>query len=361
MGSKTKTTTNSQQQQTVAPPTFTAPGLVDVSNQVTNAAKSLGSLTPYAGEQIALPSRDLVQQQIDNYQATGQNAARLSGFINDRLSAAADPNFTTSLPGFNYDVGKATDTLTPAIESAIHPVFRQLTENILPSIRSSSLDSGAYSGSRATSVLPTQAIRDSNENAQRIAATLGYEDYQAREARRLAAYQSDQQAQLQGFGLDTSRQLGAGDLITQRLQQLPGLADAILRLQGSQGDLAGQAAAVDVNARQAEINNALAKDAYATARPFAGLDIASQLLAQLSGNYGTTSGTSSSTSVQKTGGLGSIVQAAAGIGGLIAGVPGLGAAVGGAVGGGTPAAAPVINASNLFRSVPFNPNSYVGG
>jgi hypothetical protein len=359
MGNKNKTTTNSQQQQTVAPPSFTAPGLVDVSAQVTNAAKGLSGITPYAGEQIALPNQQLVQQQIDNYQATGQNAARLSGFISDRLNAAADPRFSTTLPGFNYDVGRATDTLNPAIESAIHPVFRQLTENILPSIRSSSLDSGAYSGSRATSVLPTQAIRESNENAQRIAATLGFEDYQQREARRLAAYQSDQQAQLQGFGLDTSRQLGAGDLITQRLQQLPGLTDAILRLQSSQGDLAGQAAAVDVNARQAGINNELSKDAFATSRPFAGLDIASQLLAQLSGNYGTTNGTSSSTSVQKTSGLGSIVQGAVGLGGLALGAPGLGSVFGGR--GAPQAAAPIINASNLFRPSTFNPNSYVGG
>lgn len=357
MGSKKTVIQDTSSKNTVAPPTFTAPGLVDVSQQVTDAARGLKDLTPYSGEQIALPNHDLVQQQIDAYQRTGESAGRLSGFINDRLAAAADPSFNTSLPGFNYDVGNATDTLNPAIASAIHPVFRQLTENILPGIRSSSLDSGAYSGSRATSVLPTQAIRDSNENAQRIAATLGYEDYQAREARRLSAHQSDQAAQLQGFGLDTARQLGSGDLVTQRLAQLPGLSDAVLRLSASQGDLAGQANDVSTGATQAGINNALAKDTYATSRPFAGLDIASSLLAQLSGNYGTQDSVGHSKTVEKTGGLGPIVQGLAGIAALAAGVPGGAGALGGLFGAGAGAAGASTGAgaagraaSSLFRS-----------
>lgn len=333
MGSKTKTTSNTNQTNTNAPPTFTQPGLTLAGDMTTQALANLPT-TAYSGPMVAQPGN--VQGVVDAYGNAANTAGQMSTFLQGQLPGLTTaPTFGTTLPTAQYDAGNGTD-LTPAIQAAIHPVFQQLQEQVLPGIRSSALDSGAYSGDRAMSVLPEMAIRDSTDSANRIAAQLGYEDYQAREARRLSGFEEDQNRALAGYNADTTRTLGTGDLMTSRMAQLPNLVDTILRASTGQGDILRGASDYQQTADQAQINDALQRDQYGQTRPFMGLDVASQILQRLSGNYGTQTGTGSTTQTQSTGGLGSVVQGLMGLASLAAAIPTGGAslAAGGAMGGG---------------------------
>lgn len=308
MGSKKTTKQTSSSTQTNAPPSWTAPGLQEVASRVTAGLDQIPS-TGYQGDFIAQPDGALVEQIAKAYQDSAALAAQMGGKVN--------------LAG--YDMGANAQT-SGVIDAALHPVMRNLTENILPSIRSSSLDSGAYSGSRAMTTLPGQAIRDTNEAGQRLAAEISYKDYQDRENRRLQAYGIDQ-------------------------GNMPALMDTVMRMSASEGDLLAQAMGIKQAAGQNFIDNNLARDNYDLAQPFRGLDIATALLSQLSGNYGTQTGQSQSKTVEKTGGLGSVVQGLAGIAGMVAGgMSGLGG-VGGLLGSAASAAAsPVMNPAALTRA-----------
>jgi hypothetical protein len=357
MGSKTKTTQTTNNTQTNAPPSFTAPGLTLTADMVTQALQNLPT-TAYGGPMVAQPGN--TAGVVDAYGSAANTAGTMSSWLQDQLpTLQTQPQFSTTLPTARYDAGNGTD-LTPAINAAIHPVFQQLTEQVLPGIRSSALESGAYSGDRAMSVVPGQAIDAANESAQRIAATLGYEDYQAREERRLRGFAADEDRALAGFNADTTRGLGTGDLLTQRMGLMPELVDTILRSSSGQGDLLRIANDYQQQSDQYGIDDALARDAYSTSRPFAGLDIATQLLAALSGNYGTQTLNGTTSTVQKTGGLGPIMQGVLGAGALAAGFPGLGSALG--LGG---AAAGAAGGASGFMGIPlasqmFNPTGVVG-
>ena len=129
----------------------------------------------------------------------------------------------------------------------------------------------------------------------------------------------------------------------------PEFVNSILHTQASQGDLLNMAAQLGVQNRQLGINNATAMDQYASQSPFMGLDTASELLARLSGNYGTQTmnGTQTQTTSTSGGLAGQLLQAAIGAGMMAAGMPG---GLGGVFGGGAaaqPAPAPAA-ASNLF-------------
>lgn len=353
MGSKSKQTQTTNQTQTSAPPSFTAPGLSLTADMVMQALQNLPT-TAYNGPMVATADPTNTSAMTQAYTNASNTAGGLGQWLQGQLpNLTAAPTFNTTLPTASYDVGSGTD-LTPAINAAIHPVFQELTQRILPGIRSSAIESGAYSGDRAMSVLPTQAIAESNEAAQRIAAQLAFEDYTNRENRRLTAWQGDQDRLLGGFQADTQRQLGVGDLLTQRFGLMPEMADSIMRMTSGQGDLLRIAGDLETARRQQEIDNALAMDQYGMTRPFMGLDIASELLARLSGGYGTQTLNGQTTTVQKTGGLGSIMQGALGLGSLIGGFPGL-------FGGASAAAkAAVPMASSVFAPTITNPFTTAG-
>ena len=213
------------------------------------------------------------------------------------------PSFSSTLPTAGFQAAPAHD-LTGVINASIDPVMKQLLERVLPSIKSDALSAGAYSGDRAMATLPGLAVREATSEAERIAAQLGYQNFNDTENRRLTAWQGDQDRLLQGYGAETDRNLGSADLMTSRMSQLPGLLDTIMRISTSQGDLLSAAGGAETGRDQAVINDALARDSSSTTRPFAGLDIASNLLSTLSNRYGTTDSTGSSTTVEKTGGLG---------------------------------------------------------
>lgn len=334
MGGKTTSTQKYNQTQTAAPPSWTQQGLQDVASRVTSALGQTPAAA-YTGDFVAQPNAALTQQAVNAYTGSagtaGQLAQTAQGFL---------PGLQAKAPTSTYDMGQNAE-LSGVIDAAINPVFRQLTEQVLPGIKSSSLASGAYSGDRAMAVLPGQAIRDASGEAQRLAAQVSYQDYADREARRLAAYQTDQGNALSAYGLET-----------QRTGMLPDIVDTIMRMDASQGDLLAQALGLQTSASQAGIDNALAKDQYDVTSPYRGLDIATQLLTQLSGGYGTTTGSGNSTTTQSTGGLGPVLQGILGAASLAGGLGAFGP-VGAALGtASNAAAAPAAIAFSRNRTVP---------
>lgn len=335
MGGKTVVKTNENSTQTAAPPSWTMPGIQAASDKVIQALNGLPA-PAYTGDFVATRDPAELAAIQAAYNATAQTAGGMQSFLQGQLpNLTATPTFGTTLPTAAWQAPDEQD-LTGVINAAIHPVFQKLTQEILPGLRSSALDSGAYSGDRAMSVVPGQAIDASNEAAQRVAAEIGYEDYNNRTNRDLAAFNALQDRLLGGYRAESDRVLGTGDLMTDRMAQLPTMIDTIMRMSGAQGDLALMASNLGLSDEQAMIDNALARDQYNIQQPFMGLDIATDLLAKLSGGYGTTTGTRTGTQTTSTGGLGSVVQGLAGLAMGAAGFPGIGKVFGGGGGGGAP-------------------------
>ncbi len=352
MGTKTRTTQKANSTTTNAPPAFTAPGLSDVASRVTQAVGQLPT-TPYTGDFFAVPDQATTDNIVGAYTGAAGQARDAAAAVRSRIDGFSPitATFNTSLPTESFQLAPQQDT-DAVIRASLEPVRRQLLEQILPSIRSSALDSGAYSNDRALATLPGQAIRDSDEAAQRLAAQIAYDDYNRREDRRLSAFEADQNRLLAGFQADTDRGLGSAGLVANQnldfLRLLPELNDATLRYAAGEGDLYAQAQAAELQRKQTLIDDALAKNDYRYKYPFQGLDTAANLLAVLSGNYGTQTGKSDSTTTTKTSGLGPILQGIAGIGAAVAGIPGIGGAGVGAAGAG--AAGNAVSAGGNFGS-----------
>lgn len=348
--SKTKTTTN--QTQTAAPPSFTAPGLTDAANMVTAGLSQIPT-THYTGDMVASMDPAKLAQIMAAYTGTAQTAGQMTDFLQGMLpSLNQGMSFTTQLPDTSYSLAPKQD-LNNVINASIDPVFRQLTGQILPGITNSALDAGAYSGDRAMSVLPTEAIRNATETAQNIASQLGYEDYQNYENRRLAAYQATTQASQQNYALENQRQQQEAALRMQQLGLAPEFINSILHTQASGADLLKMAADLETQQQQAGYNNAIAKDQYASQAPFMGLDTASELLARLSGGYGTQTMQGTTTQTTKQPLASQLIQGAIGLGSMAAGFPGIGSALG--LGGAVSPA--TTGASSLFH---FDPNKPFG-
>jgi hypothetical protein len=358
MSSKKKSTTKYNQTQVAAPPSFTAGGLEATAGMVQSA---LGQIPTqhYDGQQVAFMS----PEQLAQIQGAWTNTAGLAGDYTDWMGnqlpgLTQQYDFQTQLPTASYDMGQLTD-VQPVIQSALNPVLRQLQEQILPGIQNSSLDAGAYSGDRAMSVLPTTALQNYSREASDIATQIAYQNYQDYEARRLQAWEGDQNRLLAGYGAETQRGLGEEASNVSQMGAINDYISGILRNSASQGDLLNMAAQLGVTNQQAQINDLLAQDQYASYSPFMGLDQASALLAQLSGNYGTQTTEGKSKTTEKTGGLGEWVKGAIGLGSMVAGIPGIGGALGlggaaaGASGSVSPlaAAASAPMASSIFGGI----------
>lgn len=319
MGSKKTTVNTSSGTQTVAPPSWTMPGILDASQRVIGAMNSLPG-DKYTGDFLAPPDQAAIDQARGIYQNMAGQASDLAGYVRQNLPTVGQPITYDgpNLPTGSYNIGSGQD-LNPVIDAALRPVFTQLTEQALPGIKSSALDAGAYSNSRV-GTLQGQALRDYSQAATDTASRIAYQDYADREARRLQAYGIDTQAALEGYQAATQRGLGEGNLNLERANSLPALTDTIMRLGTAGGDLITQQEALRQQAAQQVINNNLARNQYEWQYPFQGLDTATELLARLSGNYGTTSTQGTSKTVEKTGGLGPIVQGALGAASLAAGL-----------------------------------------
>lgn len=355
--SKSKTTTN--QTQTNAPPSWTAPYLQQTAGMVGNALNQIPT-THYSGDQVATMTPEQLAGIMAAWGGTANTAGQLGQMLQGQLGnlTTSPMGFTTALPSTAYSLAPRQE-LDNVISAAIHPVQQQLMEQILPGITNSALAAGAYSGDRAMGVMPQTAVRDSMDSMQRIAAQLGYEDYQNYENRRLAAYQAETGAGQQNYALDTARQgLVSQDMLA-RMGLLPEFVNATLHTQASEGDLLRMAAELETAQRQGAIANQVGMDQYNANAPFLGLDTASNILARLSGNYGTQNMTGTQTTTQTPSTMSMIsqgLQAAAGIASAAMGMPGGLGALGGGSGLGSLGAA-----ANLFNAMPspvnINPGS----
>lgn len=323
---KTKSVSDSNTTQTSTPTPWgpALPGLTNLANATNDAITAAQGVPLYQGDFLALPGQ--LQQQVPGmYQAS----SALAGSLVDPALAAAQ-QATGQLPTFNTDVMQGTGTfgsydasqVQPVIEAAMAPYLRQLQEQILPGLQSSGIESGAYSNDRAFAVMPQQALRDTSRMAAEVGSGIAFQDYLSQQQRLQNAVQ-----------LDTTRGLGAADVLTQRLGMYPELLDTAMRMSTGSADLQAQAAAYDTAMRQAEINNALAQDTYNVQAPFRGLDMGANILSTFSpyaSQYqtGTQHATQNSTTTQQQPIAGQLLQGALGIGGMIAGIPGLGQAAG---------------------------------
>lgn len=312
MGSKKTTTQNTNQTQTAAPPSWTLPGLQYAGNQVTNALQQNGSGPAYTGDFVATMDPARVAAQVAAYDRAATEVGGLAEFSQQQMQEMFQPR----------DMSAELDA---AISAAIDPVYRQLQEQVLPGITNSALASGAYTNDRALGVVPQTAIRDATENAQRLAATMGYEGLQAEEDRRL-----------------------------QRGAMLPELTNLVAQMFASRGDVMSAGTTLDQQLRQSMIDNNLARHNYDVNAPYERIAPAAQLLTMLSQGWGTNNMTGQSTTVEKTGGLGPMLQGVMGLGSMAASLGAFGplGLAAGAAGGAAPAAAAIAPVSNLFRFPP---------
>lgn len=248
MKTTVKTSTNSNSQTTSNPPHWTQGYLANAADAANNAYQEVSRVPAYEGDFFARPDLGLVDQIGNAYQgvanSSAQGAQRLDNLAREflfPLMAPSDgnpnpsaqfgmqlpefapaaqfnapaimdmPDFSALVPqfyqrpemaalptwqGFTPDAWMADDggaRLNTALEGAIAPVTRELTNNILPSIKSSALEAGAWTGDRAMGVLPTNAIAEASRRMSEITGQLVYQGFQEEEARRLAAWQTTQE------------------------------------------------------------------------------------------------------------------------------------------------------------------------
>ena len=326
MGSKKKSTTKSNQTQVAKPLDMVMPGYGMIAGGVERGLQDIQDVN-YTGDFLA-QAGDLQNQMPGIY----QNAAAMAGGLLPQLQQtfgqsqqgvnfADSPQLASGLQSFG-----STNPLgmQGAVNAAIDPYMKQLTQSVLPSLQSAGIESGAYGGSRSQQTMPLMAIDQAGQQAQKVAAALAYEDFK------------DQQARiLEGYGLSTQRGLGEGELMNQRWGMAPELAGSIMDVLGGQTDFSQQASMADLGNRQLGIDNALKQFQYDMTRPFMGYDVAGNILGNMTQGYGTTTSQGKSTTTEKTGGMGNVVAGLGGLAMAAAGMPmGGGASLGGNILGG---------------------------
>lgn len=323
MGSKKKTTEETNQVQTAAPPSWAEPTMIDLAHQIQSAVGQVRDLPGYSGDFIAQPGA--MQNAVPG--AYNEAAALAHALVNPATQALAAtgvaPTFdvTSLAPALQSFGGSNPGGMNAAVNAAIDPVRQTLMEQVLPSLQSSGIESGAYGGSRAQVTLPAQALQDFSHEAGNIAAQLRYQDY-TDTANRL----------LQGYGLSTERGLGTANVLTDRLGLTPDLLDAIMRMSGGSAELLAQGATADLANRQSVIDNNMQRYQYNVQRPFMGYDIATDLISRLANGYGTNTLNGTTTTTQTTGGLAPIIGGALGAGmGLLSLPMGGGGSLGGSL------------------------------
>lgn len=326
MGSKTKSTQKTNSTQTNAPPTWADPTMQNLAGIINSGVNQVGQVPAFTGDFVAQPG--VLQQAVPGgYFDAAAMARSLIPQAQQALGAAGTaPAFDVTgemlNPALHGFAATNPGGMDAAVLAAMNPVYRNLTEQILPSLQSAGIESGAYGGSRALNTLPAQALRDYSAEAGNIAAQLRYQDF-GDTANRI----------LQGYGASTQRGLGEANVLTDRLGLTPDLLDAVMRMSGGAAELQAQGAGYDTANRQSVLDNALQQYQYQIQRPFMGYDIATDLISRLAGNYGTQTLNGTTTTTQKTGGLAPIIGGIMGVANMVAGA-GLGMPPGTAGSGG---------------------------
>lgn len=352
--SKTKQTSSGKQAttQTATPFQQIIPGMQQLGTNIGTAMGQAQAVPLYMGDMVA-QAGDRQRAVLPSMQGTADYARSLSPLAMNAANQALSDQPTFEGPGLEAGTGSFANYdpsgVQSVIQAAIQPYMRQLTEQVLPGMQSSALESGAYGNDRAMSIMPGQALRDTGRMAAEVGSGIAYQDFADQQRRSLEAY-----------GLGTQRGLGEADVLTQRLSMYPDLLNSSLGFQSAGTAMDQEAANYDVAMRQAEINNAMARDQYMVNAPFRGLDTAAQLYGSFAPYAtqqmnGTNSSTSTTTQQQALGPQ--LLQAAMGIGSAAMGMPG---GLGGLFGGAAASAAnPMMGmaSSGSAFSNPANPFS----
>lgn len=331
MGSKKKSKTSSTTHQESKPLDIVMPGYGQIASGVSNALNQVQGVN-YNGDFVAQPGTHALAAPGMYADAANQALSLVPQAQSFVDQAGMGPQFGLGLPVLQQAMQGFGSTspqgMQGAVDAAIQPYMRQLTEQVLPSLQSAGIESGAYGGTRSQQTLPGLAIRDAGRMAQEVAANLVYQDYNAAAQRQLEAY-----------GLDTARGLGESQANTARLSITPELLNSVMRMSGGAADLMNQAGQLETANAQAGINNNLQRFNYDMTRPFMGYDTATDILSRLTAGFGTTDQQSKSKTTEKTGGLAPIIQGglglASGIASMAMGAPPIASAFGGGAGGGS--------------------------
>ena len=249
------TTTNS-------PPAYLEPKLTDVANKSQAAYeefKSKGYNMPYQGDRTA--GSNEYDTMANNALLNTANAAQGQGTninnIGDSVYNKVNSGYY-SAPTEKYNLAP-TNNLTESINAQLAPVYRNFSEKLVPQLKSSAIENGAYGGSKYMQT-GEQLGRDTQEQAGNIAAMATYKDFYDR-------------ANLEQTDLAQRRQLDSANKQTelQASNLVPSLYSAgnsnntnVANVYGSLADTTRNFAQSDIDAQIAYYNELVNS-------PFAGL------------------------------------------------------------------------------------------
>lgn len=253
------------QSTTVNPPAFATPFLKDIAGQAGDAYKKFlasGYNKPYAGDRTAgqnsydITATNTANNAAQNFLGVPQNTFDLGAFFGDKVKNG----MYTSMP--QQDV-------QGAIRAATNPILQNFNESVIPQLKSSAIDAGAWGGSKS-SELQSRAIRDTQKQLADTASTIAYGDI---------AQQRSLMPQLQ------QNELNAANTSTN-------LNNTGLNQELQTADIFSNLGEKERGFEQSDINDAINYWNELTSSPFAGLGEYAGLVQGAAGQYGskTTSG-----------------------------------------------------------------------
>lgn len=290
------TTTNS-------PPAYLEPKLTDLANKSQAAYedfKNKGFNMPYAGDRTAganeydTMANNALLNTASAAQGQGANINNIGDSVYNKVSSGY-----YSAPSEKFNLAP-TNNLTESINAQLAPIYRNFSEKLVPQLKSSAIENGAYGGSKYMQT-GEQLGRDTQEQAGNIAAMATYKDFYDRA--NLEQTDLAQRRQLDAAGKQT--ELTASNLV-------PTLYSAGNSNNTNVANIYGSLADTTRNFTQSDIDADIAYYNELVNSPFAGLGTYAGLLqgSALPGN-------GVQTSVQtpgRAGGLNPWVSAAIGLG-----------------------------------------------
>lgn len=295
------TTTNS-------PPAYLEPKLTDLANKSQAAYedfKNKGFNMPYSGDRTAgsneydTIANNALLNTANAAQGQGTNINNIGDSVYTKVSSGY-----YSAPTEKYNLAP-TNNLTESINAQLAPVYRNFSEKLVPQLKSSAIENGAYGGSKYMQT-GEQLGRDTQEQAGNIAAMATYKDFYDR-------------ANLEQTDLAQRRQLDSANKQTELTasSMVPTLYSAGNSNNTNVANIYGSLADTTRNFTQSDIDAEIAYYNELVNSPFAGLGTYAGLLqgSALPGN-------GVQTSVQtpgRAGGLNPWASAAIGLGSMAAG------------------------------------------
>ena len=262
------------------PPKYLQPFLTDIAEQAQAAYQKVPQ-DGFSGQLVASPTDAQLQaigQQKDIAAGLGGFGANTTAIANQQANKVLSGGYTA--PANNVYQGTNVGT-TDAVNAYLDPVKQQLNEDILPSLRSSAVDSGAYGGSRYY----TEAAKQVNDNftrqANNIAAQIGYGEGVRKDEQGFENFSLNQSLIPELLKIEQAASLTTPELATAGVNQ---------DLLGSQ--ILGQAGQAEQLFNQDVLDEAYQQYVLSTQTPFAGLDQYASIVGGVpAGGTSTTTGT----------------------------------------------------------------------